>query len=91
MPTFWADVALDYDKDQAWIVGMSDDCRNTHLLDGGTEASDNGIDRAWMANVDPGLYRLTLKPWSYQTHEGEWDTGIDVINVECRAPFPPIP
>src|SRR5260221_210119 len=60
---YWCVVALDYDKEHAWIVAASDDALNNDLLAGGTEASDNGIDPAWITDAVPGLYRLTLNPW----------------------------
>ena len=87
---YWVDVALDYDKDQAWIMGMSDDAQAYDVIDG-SELEDAGISNSWIAAAVPGLYRLTLKPWAYQCREGEWDNGIDVTKIECLVQFPEIP
>lgn len=91
-PNYWCVVALDYARDQAWIVAMSGDCSDRDVLDEGTEAGDNGIDnRIWAKDREPGLYRLQLRPWSSQGFDGDYDGGIDVSEVTLLIPFPPLP
>lgn len=86
---FWCIVALDYDKDEAWILDKSQDARDCDLLDG-SSGDDNGLMRQnWVKEAVPGLYRLTLRPWSHQSYEGEWDGGVDVDNVMLLVAFPP--
>ncbi len=84
---FWVDVALDYYKDQAWIMRQSSDCLKVDLIDG-SEAFDAGIQNNWIKDAVPGFYRLTLRPWSFPDHDGDYDTGIDVIEAKCLVPFP---
>lgn len=86
---FWCIVALDYDKDEAWILDQSQDARDCDLLDG-SSGDDNGLMRQnWVKDAVPGLYRLTLRPWSHQSYEGEWDGGVDVDSVTLLVAFPP--
>lgn len=87
--SFWCTVALDYDKDEAWILNQSQDARDCDLLDG-PSGDDNGLTRQkWVKSAVPGLYKLYLRPWSHQDLQGEWDTGADVSIVELLVAFPP--
>lgn len=63
--SFWCVVALDYDKDEAWILDQSIDARNCDLLDG-SSGDDNGLmGQDWVKPAVPGLYKLALRPWSH--------------------------
>lgn len=86
--SFWCIVALDYDKDEAWILDQSQDARDCDLLDG-SSGDDNGLMQDWIKSATPGLYRLTLNPWGYQDWQGEWESGVDVSIVELLVAFPP--
>lgn len=88
---FWCVVALDYDKDEAWVLDQSQDARDCDVLDG-SAGSDNCLTSGtWIEPAVPGLYRLELSPWGYQGYEGEWDTGIDVTKATLLVAFPPRP
>lgn len=85
---FWCVVALDYDKDEAWILDRSQDARDCDVLDG-SSGDDNGLTSGtWIESAVPGLYRLELSPWGYQDYEGEWDTGVDVTKATLLVAFP---
>ena len=85
---FWIVAALDYDKDEAWIVAKSSDVRACDLIDGC--AVSDSVDWPITADLVPGLYKLTLRPWSHQSYEGEWDCGVDVDHAELISEFPKI-
>jgi len=84
---FWCVVALDYDKDEAWILDQSQDARDCDLLDG-SSGDDNGLIQDWVKEAVPGLYKLYLRPWGYQDYQGEWETGVDVSIVTLLVAFP---
>lgn len=86
---FWVLAALDYDKDEGWIVATSDDVRARDVVDG--KAVSDSIDWTITPEMVPGLYKLTLRPWSRQSYEGEWDGGVDVDATELLIAFPPMP
>jgi hypothetical protein len=85
---FWVIAALDYDNDEAFILSSSIDVRRYYLVDG--YAVSDSID--WNTKgLDPGLYKLTLKPWSRFDFEGVYDSGVDVEKAELLMPFPALP
>lgn len=82
---FWVMAALDFDKDEAWILASSDDVRDCDLVDG--SAVSDSIQ--WNTkDAVPGLYKLTLKPWTHQDYEGVYDSGVDVARAELITAFP---
>jgi hypothetical protein len=83
----WCVVALDYDKDEAWILDQSPDARHCDLLDG-SSGDDNGLLQEWVKEAVPGLYRLALSGWNAQSYEGEWDGGVDVDSAILLVAFP---
>lgn len=84
---YWCVVALDYDKDEAWILDRSTDVSCFDLLDG-SSGDDNGLMQDWVKAAVPGLYQLDLTPWGHQSYEGEWDTGVDVEKATLLVAFP---
>jgi hypothetical protein len=84
---FWCVVALDYNKDEAWILDRSTDAVHCDLLDG-SSGDDNGLLQEWVKTAVPGLYKLALSGWSAQSHEGEWDSGVDVDSATLLVAFP---
>lgn len=72
-------VALD-EGGTGWIIARSEKISETDLLME-CSAEDNGFNSGWEKGLSVGLYLVTLKPWAYQCHEGEWDSGVDVANV----------
>jgi hypothetical protein len=85
---FWVIAALDYDNDEAFILSSSLDVRRFDLVDG--HAVSDSID--WNTKgLEPGLYKLTLKPWSQSDFEGVYDSGVDVEKAELLTPFPAVP
>lgn len=86
---FWVIAALDYDKDEGWIVAKSDDVSKYDVIDGA--AVSDSIDWPITPDMVPGLYKLTLNPWSRQSYEGEWDSGVDVDRAELLTEFPAKP
>lgn len=85
---YWIIAALDYDKDEAWIVASSDDCRAYDLIDG--RAVSDSIRWNIPNDAVPGLYRLTLRQWGGVDYFGEYDGGVDVDAAELLTPFPSI-
>ena len=83
---FWVIAALVYDKDEGWIVAESDDVAKYDVVDGA--AVSDSIDWAITPEMVPGLYKLTLHPWSRQSYYGEWDSGVDVVKTELLTTFP---
>lgn len=68
-----------------WIVARSRFIRSRDvLIEDSTE--DNGFDTKWSENLKPGLYLLTIQPWSSdQDVHGECDSGIDVLHCTPLA------
>lgn len=85
---FWVVAALDYDKDEAWIVAKSNGVNAFDVVDGA--AVSDSIDWPITKDLVPGLYKLSLRPWSRQDYEGEYDSGVDVDTAELLTAFPPI-
>jgi hypothetical protein len=88
---YWCVVALNYERDEAWIIKRSEDAEKYDVLEE-QELGDNGIKVVvWAKDLEPGLYKITLKPWSnYEAITGDWDAGIDVTKTELLAAFPKI-
>lgn len=63
------------------IVVRSNHIKEVDLLMEET-TEDNGFNSNWDDILNPGLYKVSLKPWSRVTSEGEIDTGIDVVRIE---------
>lgn len=81
----WVMAALDYDNDEAYILAKSEDARDGDLIDG--NAVSDSI--KWNTNgLEPGLYKLTLKPWVHNDYDGFVDAGIVVETAELVTPFP---
>lgn len=73
-------VAID-DCGTEWILAKSEEYRATDVLPE-CSAEDNGFYANWDKGLSVGVYLLTLRPWSAQTYDGEWDCGIDVLSVK---------
>lgn len=73
-------VAID-ESGTGWILARSEKYRDTDVL---TECSaeDNGFNSNWDKGLSVGVYFVTLKPWSSQSYDGDWDCGIDVLSVK---------
>lgn len=86
---FYLVVALDELKEKAPILFVSPDLQScdpnleTDALD------DASLDTGWVKNAAPGLYKLTLRGWSDQNYEGEWDGGWAVQDAKLLVAFPP--
>jgi hypothetical protein len=82
---FWVVAALDYDCDEAFILSSSEDVRRFDVVDG--YAVSDSID--WNTKgLQPGLYKLTLRPWAHGDYEGIHDSGVDVERADLLTPFP---
>jgi hypothetical protein len=93
---YWVMVALDYGMEKAYVMAMSEDfmyvdgdINHDNLLD---DSNIGGVDE-WAKDAVPGLWKVWLRPWSYQSYEGEWDCGWDIDTVpdfkpKLIAPFP---
>ena len=73
-------VALD-DAGAGWIIAKSDAYRDTDVLSE-CSAEDCGFNSGWTKGLKVGMYLVTLKPWSDQSYDGDWDAGVDVIGVK---------
>lgn len=78
---YWVVVALDYKKENAYVMTMSEDfihaegeINDHNVLD---DSGIGGTDK-WIKNAVPGLWKLCLRGWSYQGYDGEWDGGWDI-------------
>jgi hypothetical protein len=72
-------VALD-ERGTGWIIARSEKYRATDVLPE-CSTEDNGFNFNWDKGLSVGLYLLTLRPWSNQSFDGGWDTGVDVVHV----------
>lgn len=74
-------VAID-ETGTGWIIARSDHIRETDILMECSE-DDNGFNAGWNKDLSIGVYKVTIKPWSYQGYyDGEWSNGIDVVKIE---------
>jgi len=63
-----------------YIIARSDDIVARDILIEDT-AEDCGFNISWDDNLLVGTYKLKIKPWAHQCLEGEWDCGIDILEV----------
>ena len=91
---FWVIVALDYDKENAYVMAMSEDLiycdgqvNDNNLLD---DRSYGGTDE-WVKKAVPGLWKIQVRGWSHQDWQGEWDSGWDIIDVPDLKPILLVP
>jgi hypothetical protein len=89
MPDFWCVVVVD-DGGDGWIIRQSTDCRGSDLMPHGQSAEDNCLDMGWAKDRPPGVYRLTLRPWSHTDYWGEHDFGIDAAEVVALYALPAV-
>lgn len=81
-------VAMD-EGGTGWILARSGKWRDTDVLPE-CSAEDNGFNSGWDKGLSVGLYLLTLKPWSDQSYDGDWDCGVDVSHVRPLWTISPI-
>lgn len=79
----WVVVALDANMD--WVTGYIDrsvDACKCDLTCNNNPEDDN-IGRNWVTkDTKPGVYKLTLSPWSHKDYwTGEFDAGLDVVEA----------
>lgn len=73
-------VALD-EAGTGWIIARSDAYRDKDVLME-CSAEDCGFNSGWDKGLSVGVYLVTLKPWADQSWDGDWDGGVDVIDVK---------
>ena len=72
-------VVLDEAGD-GWVIARSEYIRDRDILmEMSTE--DNGFHHEWSKGFCLGVYLLKIKPWGHQDYQGEWNSGIDVVEA----------
>ena len=74
------------DAGDVWIMATTNDCRFNDLFINGNLLADNGgsID----GDLNVGLYSCRFSPWSHQSYDGDWDTGVDAVDIQLIAAAP---
>jgi hypothetical protein len=67
-------------------MATTDDCRNVNLFENGNLFADNGGNIK--ENLNVGLYSCRFIPWSHQSYEGDYDAGVDAVDVQLIAAAP---
>lgn len=76
------------DDGTGWVIAKSDTIRERDIL---IESStdDNGFNSSWDRGLTVGLYLVTIEPWATKDYDGDYDCGIDVIEVRPLWTVPP--
>ena len=89
MAEYWCVVALNYDRQEAYIMAKSDDAIDAMIFDEGDYLFQYGDD--WLTKVHrPGLYRLTVTFPIGDDGEIDLDDDFEYHSVECLCEFPPL-
>jgi hypothetical protein len=89
MAEYWCMVALNYDRDEAFVVGKSEDAIADCIFDDTDFLYQYGDD--WLKNEHgPGLYRLTVRFPVDDDGVIDLDDDFTFQSVECLSEFPPL-
>lgn len=70
----------------AWLMAVTQDCNDVDLFQNGNLFADNGGEIN--QSLDVGLYSVRFVPWSSQDFQGEWDGGVNAVDIEPLAVVP---
>lgn len=67
------------DGGDAWIMASTPDCKECDIFQNGNLFADNG--GSYTEDLNVGLYSCRFVPWSHQDYDGDWDGGVDAVDI----------